>query len=163
MHKGENTQLDQILLKWSYSASAGIWCIFIILPSYFWGPTRICPIGSVLFLLYVNDITSTVQSQVCLFAGDCLIYRTINSKCDHRILQNDLDCLASWASKWQMEFNVAKCKILQVSKCLRSNFSYNMKGTPLEIVKEHNYLGITLHHRMSWKSHISNVCNKSEY
>ena len=67
-------------------------------------------LGPVLFLLYVNDITSSIQSQVRLFEDNCLIYRTINSKCDHKILQNDLDCLASWASKWQMEFNVTKYK-----------------------------------------------------
>ena len=43
----------------------------------------------VLFLLYINDITSEIQSQVRLFAvvaGDCLIYRTIHSEIDHTIL-----------------------------------------------------------------------------
>ena len=146
-----NGRTQQVVVSGAYSSSCPVTS----------GVPQGSVLGPVLFLLYVNDITSSIQSQVHLFADDCLIYRTINSKCDHKILQNDLDCLASWASKWQMEFNVAKCKILQVSKCLRSNFSYNMKGTPLEIVEEHNYLGITLHHRMSWKSHINNVCNKS--
>ena len=33
----------------------------------------------VLFLLYINDITSEIQSQVRLFADDCLIYCAIYS------------------------------------------------------------------------------------
>ena len=118
-------------------------------------------LGFVLFLLYINDITSEIQSQVRLFADDCLIYRTIYSETDHTILQNDLNRLDCWASKWQMEFNVSKYKILQVSKCTRSIFSYSMKGIPLESVEEHSYLGVTLHHGMSWKPHINNVCNKA--
>ena len=60
-----------------------------------------------------------------------------------------------------MEFNVSKCKILQVSTCYtKSLFSYQMCGTPLEIVKQHNYLGIWLHHRLSWQPHIDSICNK---
>ena len=77
----------------------------------------------VLFLLYINDITSEIQSQISLFADDCLIYHTIHSEVDHTILQNNLNSLNSWASKWQMEFNVSKCKILQASKSTRSIFS----------------------------------------
>ena len=50
-------------------------------------------LGPVLFLLYINDITSEIQSQVGLFADDCLIYRTIYSETDHTILQNDLNRL----------------------------------------------------------------------
>ena len=57
-------------------------------------------LGPVLFLLYINDITSEIQSQVRLFTDDCLIYCTIYSETDHTILQNDLNRLDSWASKW---------------------------------------------------------------
>ena len=78
--------------------------------------------------------------QVCLFADDCLIYHTIYSEIDHTILQNDLNSFDSWASKWQMKFNVSKFKILQVSKCTKSIFSYSMKGIPLESVEEHSYI-----------------------
>ena len=60
-------------------------------------------LGPALFLLYINDITLEIQSQVCLFADDCLIYRTIYSEIDHTILQKNLNYLDSWASKWQME------------------------------------------------------------
>ena len=119
-------------------------------------------LGPVLFLLYINDITTNIHSQLRLFADDCLVYRLINSTDDHQIFQSDLDTLSTWTRRWQMEFNVSKCKILQVSTCYtKSLFSYQMCGTPLEIVEQHNYLGICLHHRLSWQPYIDSICNKA--
>ena len=51
-----------------------------------------------------------------------------------------------------MEFNISKCKILQVST--HSLFSYQMCGIPLEIVEQHSYLGVCLHYKLSWQPHI---------
>jgi hypothetical protein len=43
-----------------------------------------------MFLLYVNDIGEGVNSEVKLFADDCLLYRTIESESDTKQLQEDL-------------------------------------------------------------------------
>ena len=119
-------------------------------------------LSPVLFPLYINDITTNIHSQLRLFADDCLVYRLINSTDDHQILQSDLDTLTTWTRRWQMEFNVSKCKILQVSTChTKSLFSYQMCGTFLEIVEQYNYLGVCLHHRLSWQPHIDSICKKA--
>ena len=54
-------------------------------------------LGPVLFLIYINDITTNIHSQLRLFADDCLVYRPINSPEDHKIFQDDLDKLTTWA------------------------------------------------------------------
>ena len=68
-------------------------------------------LGPILFLVYINDLASGVQSKLHLFADDCIIYRTINSSSNHTIL-HDFDTLTNWAETCQMEFNVHKCNIL---------------------------------------------------
>ena len=50
-------------------------------------------LGSLLFLVYINDLPSCLQSTPRLFADDCLLYRRINARSDCDILQNDLDRL----------------------------------------------------------------------
>ena len=49
-------------------------------------------LGSVLFLLYINDIDGYIKSLTRLFADDSIIkYRKMYSKADHEILQTYLN------------------------------------------------------------------------
>ena len=43
----------------------------------------------------------------------------------------------------------------------KSLFSYVMNGTSLAVTEQHLYLGVKLHHRLSWKPHIDYICNKA--
>ena len=60
-------------------------------------------LGPVLFLIFINDITEHIDSQIRLFVDDCLMYKIIHSPEDHTILQKDLTLLTNWAERWQME------------------------------------------------------------
>ena len=48
-------------------------------------------LGSVIFLLCINDLPDTVASNVYMFANDTKIYRLVSYHEDTTILQNDLD------------------------------------------------------------------------
>ena len=49
-----------------------------------------------------------------------------------------------------MEFNIPKCNILQFTiHHSKSTFTYKMSNIP----SEHAYLGIRLHHTLSWEPH----------
>ena len=50
-------------------------------------------LGPLLFLVYVNDIWRNIDSNIRLFAEDCMIYRKITSKHDIEKLQKDLNTL----------------------------------------------------------------------
>ena len=60
-----------------------------------------------------------------------------------------------------MEFNIHKCKMMQVTTCSDiSRFTYTMNDIPLEFVDQHNYLGVYLHNRLSWQPHVNQICHK---
>ena len=44
-------------------------------------------LGPLMFLLYVNDISTGIGSSIRLFADDCVLYRVIKSTEDHDQLQ----------------------------------------------------------------------------
>ena len=119
-------------------------------------------LGPTLFLIYINDIVLNVKSEIRLFADDILLYRTIKNPNDHELLQEDLNTLTKWAKVWLMEFNIPKCNILQISMHLaKRNFTYKMNDIPLNTVLEHDYLGVRLHHKLSWRPHVDHICNKA--
>ena len=119
-------------------------------------------LGPVLFLIYVNDIGLNIHSEIRLFADDILLYQPIRTPDDHLKLQEDLNTLTKWASDWKTTFNIPKCKIIQfTTHHNKSKYLYTMSETPLEVVEEHDYLRVRLHHKLTWSPHVNHICNKA--
>ena len=49
-----------------------------------------------------------------LLADDAKIFRNVSSLEDCIKLQNDLDKLTEWSARWQLPFNIEKCKSLHI-------------------------------------------------
>ena len=60
--------------------------------------------GPLLFSLYINDISADIESEIRLFADDCVCYREIKNEEDTLKFQRDIGRLDSWARKWGMRF-----------------------------------------------------------
>jgi len=119
-------------------------------------------LGPLLFLLYVNNITDNINSEVRLFADDCVIYRVIKSNADRVALQQDLDMLVTWADRWQMKFNISKCHIIHMSRKRHPpHYTYYMKNLPLSVVQSYPYLGVTISSDLRWREHIDGVAAKA--
>ena len=78
-------------------------------------------LGPLLFLMYVNEIPSILQSTTKVFADDTKVFRVIESKLDNDQLQNDLNTLTSWSNSWLLRLNPDKCKVMHVSSHRRQN------------------------------------------
>jgi len=66
------------------------------------------------------------------FADDTKIFKEVRSSADCSQLQTDLDKLVLLAHKWQMKFNVNKCKVMHVGNRIDGNrLTYYMDGSML--------------------------------
>jgi len=54
-----------------------------------------------------------------------------------------LDKLVQWTDKWQMQFNVSKCKVMLVGQKM-PKFLYTMRSSGLQIVEVENDLGLMI-------------------
>ena len=63
-------------------------------------------LSPILFLIYINYLPNKACSQVRLFADDTALYLTT--------LQNDLNILTAWETRWDMGFNPSKLQVVHV-------------------------------------------------
>ena len=73
-------------------------------------------LGPLLFLAYVNDIWRNNESNIRLFADDCIIYRRIMGSSDIDKLQTDLNRIGEWAAENVMKINPVKSKAVCFKK-----------------------------------------------
>ena len=120
-------------------------------------------LGPLLFSLYMNDIMVGTESEIRLFADDCVCCRQIDSTEDTSKLQKDIDQLGKWARQWGMRFQPVKCNIMQLTRkqIKKINGVYSLEGTVLENVDIIKYLGLTISRDLKWNTHVSTVCTKA--
>ena len=115
-------------------------------------------LGPILFLIYINDLPGDISSQVRLFADDTTLYLTIEGADDGLALQKDLDKLAVWEARWDMEFNPSKCQVVQVTGSRKPiNCTYRLHGHVLETVTSAKYLVVDVSSGLTWNSHIDRI------
>jgi hypothetical protein len=122
-------------------------------------------LGPLLFLIYINDITEVVTSDIRIFADDTFIFRTADRDSTTQ-LNNDLEQITDWAWKWKMLFNPDISKqavevIFSNKKTPSSHESLIFNGIPVKLVQETKHLGMILDRKLSFVSHLEEKVAKS--
>ena len=75
-------------------------------------------LGSLLFLIFVNDLPGSVSNQtaMAMFADDTKCYRAVQRVEDGKGFQLDLDNLMKWCLDWKMDLNQTKCGVLNITR-----------------------------------------------
>jgi hypothetical protein len=64
-------------------------------------------LGPILFLLFINDITTAIHfADIFIFADDSKLTATIKSKEDHNLLQKDIESAIMWSLLNNMQLNM---------------------------------------------------------
>jgi len=61
---------------------------------------------------------SDLHSWILKFVDDTKIFNEVKDESDCTMLQQDLNTLQNWATKWEMSFNASKCKVMHIRKQL---------------------------------------------
>ena len=63
-------------------------------------------IGTLFFLIFINDIPEGIQSNIKIFADDTSIFSVFkDNDRDSAILSGYLNLISNWAFRWKMSFN----------------------------------------------------------
>ena len=115
-------------------------------------------LGPTLFLVFINDLPDTLQTQASIFADDTTIYSSgTNRRITSERLTKDLNSASLWASLWGMLFNAEKSEHLTISTHqVEENHSARlyMAGAELPTVESHRHLGLIINSKLTWRDHI---------
>ena len=117
-------------------------------------------LGRLLFVIFINDLPETVNSDAYLFADDTKIFNMIKSNDDSTILQENLTKLEEWSDTWLLRFHPDKCKHMHIRKKNDDN-SYSLHGKSLEKVIEEKDIGVVTDSDLTFEKHINEKVNKA--
>ncbi len=118
-------------------------------------------LGSVLFIICINDVDVVVNNRSSKFAGDAKIGNSGLTDEDKQSLQEDLhNTISVWSDRWEMPFNVNKCQVLQV-RTRTKKFDYEMRGVKLKSVQCVKDLGVKMASNLKFSQQYIDAANKA--
>jgi hypothetical protein len=113
-------------------------------------------LGPLLFIFFINDIVTDVQSTIKLFADDTSLYLIVddpNETADS--LNNDVTKIHDWATKWLVTFKAQKMETMTISRKIDKPDHPPLYRDSVDIstVSEHKHLGLVISENGSWEKH----------
>ena len=122
-------------------------------------------LGPLLFLIYINDLHSSIKySETYHFADDTHLLNfssSVKSLCNR--INADLKILTNWLSANKISLNAKKTEFIVFrpqSKSLNSNPFIKLMGNRIYPSKSVKYLGVHLDEHLNWKTHVSSIASK---
>ena len=127
-------------------------------------------LGPLLFIIYINDLphASDIFNSI-MYADDTTISTTLQpiksiypTQSVNTSLNNELVKISDWLSINKLSINVKNSKYLlhKMNNKILNPLQLNMDGTPIENIKEFNFLGLTTNENLKWNNHIDNIAIK---
>jgi retron-type reverse transcriptase len=119
-------------------------------------------LGPLLFIIFVNSLSNSVDCKCTMYADDTTLLCTAN---DSSTLQSKLQCnlskIADWFKKNNLTLNIKKTKFMVFgTRRVLENFkdvSLYYNNDSIERVDVFKYLGVTFDPIMDWSDHINGM------
>ena len=100
-----------------------------------------------------------------MFADDTKLFRTITTNDDQCILQDDLEELTAWSTKWLLTFHPDKCKVMHLGKPLEEQIKYTLHDGSiiheLGYTSEEKDIGVIIDSNLEFDKHVYFKVNKA--
>ena len=114
--------------------------------------------GPLYFLIYINDLTEGIKSNIKLFADDTSLSIEVNDPVQGaEVLNRDLEKVKEWANQWLVNFSIEKTKLMTCSFRSINHPVIVFDGKALPETSTHKHLGLTFNSDLSWSSHIKSI------
>ena len=121
--------------------------------------------GPLLFLIYINDICNSIESDLFLFADDCSLFQKVNSnrRKAAKILNRDLAKISKWCKNWLLALSPSKSATTHFSRKnkILPYVPVLVNNTVIKQADSHKHLGIVLNKTLSWSDHINEITTKA--
>ena len=114
-------------------------------------------LGPVLFIVFINNLPSTVSIPTEIYADDTTLHHEhskLPSCSTYPALQEVIDCTEDWAESWHGKFGHAKTRILSTNKdIMLEALTPTMEGQAVTVTDNHRHLGVVLSEDLKWSKH----------
>ena len=118
-------------------------------------------LGSIIFLLYVNDIFSAIDS-VFMYADDTLlISRDENPNVVTEKAQNAMMKISKWCQANKLSINLDKTKYMIVRHMKVHEPNFEIGKTKLSTVHQYEYLGMILEDKLSRNDYLDGIWKRT--
>ena len=110
-------------------------------------------LGPLLFLLYINDITRVMDANSCIIFDTTLLFTDM----DQYALENKANKYIGYIYLWlcfnKLTLNLDKTSYTTFGLYKPHTFNISLNGLPIKCT--HEFLGVTIDNRLTWKLHIT--------
>ena len=120
-------------------------------------------LGSLLFLLFINDLPNATKFNVKLFADDTFLSLSSLDFEELKIEANkEIKKIYIWLVANKLTLNISKSKFMIITKNRRctQNFQLKINRKKLERCRSYKYLGLFVDENLNWKIHIKHLVKK---
>ena len=122
-------------------------------------------LSGTLFSIYINDLPTVIKHcMISLYADDAKLYYPIGDENSIQLVQQDINQLVAWCSRWRLNLNSRKCFQIQYNpKSFARSFNpiYFIENEEIAHHVDGRDLGITISSDLKFHKHVNEVCRKA--